>query len=132
MRRTACRANAKTVAQLLGSWSAHVESWVGERAFPVIVLRYEDMLADPAAAFAPVVEAMGAPVDAAVMAAAVSHASFESLAAQEAASGFEERGASQERFFRAGRAGVWQDALPEAAAARIRADHGEVMARYGY
>ncbi|MFQ5565802.1 MAG: sulfotransferase domain-containing protein, partial [Paracoccaceae bacterium] len=37
-------ANARTVTQFLGDWSGHVKSWTRARDFPVLVLRYEDLL----------------------------------------------------------------------------------------
>src|SRR3546814_271274 len=35
-----------TVHELMGSWSDHVRSWTGWKHTPMILLRYEDMLAD--------------------------------------------------------------------------------------
>src|SRR5690606_3830928 len=35
-----------TVHELMGSWSDHVRSWTRWKATPLMVLRYEDMLAD--------------------------------------------------------------------------------------
>jgi hypothetical protein len=124
--------NSRTVMQFLGNWSDHVRSWTRTREFRVLVLRYEDLLAAPAAQFEKVLRLIGAPIDAAVLEQATRFASFEVLAAQEAADGFREKGATQDRFFRKGAAGQWRDALPEAAATRIRADHGAVMRRHGY
>ncbi len=126
------RGNPKTVAQFLGDWSGHVRGWTRARDFPVVVLRYEDMLADPAEQFLRVLRCIGAPIDQAALDQAVRHSSFDSLAAQEQRSGFRERGAHQERFFRKGTSGEWRDALPQDLAARIAADHGAAMKRHGY
>lgn len=124
--------NPRTVMQFLGSWSDHVRSWTRTRDFRVLVLRYEDMLVDPEAAFEKVLRQIGAPIDRRVLAQATAFSSFKTLAAQEQAGGFREKGAAQARFFRRGEAGQWQDVLPEAVAARIVADHGAVMRRHGY
>jgi hypothetical protein len=125
-------ANPRTVTQFLGGWSDHVRGWTRAKGFPVLVLRYEDMLADASAAFEKVLRLIGAPIDTSALDQATRFASFEVLAAQEAAQGFREKGSSQSRFFRRGAAGQWRDALPPAVAARIESDHAEVMRRHGY
>ena len=90
------------------------------------------LLADPEAAFGRVLRKIGAPIDRDVLAMATKFASFDVLAAQEAAEGFREKGTAQTRFFRTGSAGQWRDTLPEDIVQRIVADHGEVMKRHGY
>ncbi len=125
-------AGQKIVAQFMDSWSGHVRSWVDATDINVCTIRYEDMTADPETAFAKIVKSMGAPLDKATLKRAIKYASFDSLSKMEAKGGFEERSGAQERFFRKGRAGQWRDTLPEPIAARILADHGEVMARFGY
>lgn len=125
-------ANPKTVMQFLGDWSGHVRAWTRARDFPVLTLRYEDMQADPAAAFLKVLKLIGAPVDQAALDQAVAHSSFDVLAAQEAQSGFREKGTAQGRFFRTGTSGHWREQLNPALAERIAADHGAVMKRHGY
>jgi hypothetical protein len=124
--------NARTVTQFLGNWSDHVRSWGRAKGFPVLVLRYEDMLADPAAQFERLLRLIGAPIDAGVLAQATRFSSFEALASQEAAAGFRERGGTQTRFFRKGVSDQWRDALPDDIVARITADHGAAMRHYGY
>jgi len=125
-------ATPRTVMQPLGNWSDHVRSWTRARDIRVLTLRYEDMLTDPPAAFEKVLRLIGAPLGRAVLAQATERASFDTLAAQEAAEGFREKGFRQERFFREGRAGQWQDRLPPGVVARIEADHGAEMKRHGY
>jgi hypothetical protein len=121
-----------TVTQFLGSWSGHVRSWTRCRDFPVLVLRYEDIEADPAAAFTRVLKHIGASADSERIARAVAFSSFDELRGQEDRSGFVERSPTSERFFHSGRSGGWRDALPAAAVDRIRADHAEVMREFGY
>jgi len=125
-------ANPRTVTQFLGGWSDHVRGWTRAKGFPVLALRYEDMLADPAAAFEKALHLIGAPIDTGVLDQATRFASFEVLAAQEAEQGFREKGSSQARFFRRGAAGQWRETLPPEVVARIEADHGDQMRRHGY
>ncbi|MBZ8144060.1 sulfotransferase, partial [Rubrivivax gelatinosus] len=53
-------------------------------------------------------------------------------ARQEAAAGFRERSAAAPRFFRQGRSGAWRQRLNAVQAARVVADHGPTMRRFGY
>jgi hypothetical protein len=121
-----------TVTQFLGSWSGHVRSWARCPHFPVLALRYEDMKADPEAAFARVLGHVGIPVDAARLARAVAFSSFDELRGQEDAEGFVERSPNTERFFHSGRSGGWRGELAPELAGRIRADHEAVMREFGY
>ncbi|MEA2437071.1 MAG: hypothetical protein QOF65_1627 [Thermoleophilaceae bacterium] len=120
--------------QRLGTWSDHVRSWVDEAPFPVEVFRYEDLLEAPVREFARALAFAGfAPADAAVVAAAVEHASFDRLRRAEDEHGFRERDPkSAGEFFRRGSAGAWHDELPPELAAAIADDHAEVMERFGY
>ena len=130
--KNAIPASARTAAQFLGTWSAHVESWSRARDFRVLTVRYEDMAADPERAFAAVVRHIGAPLDRAVLARAIEAASFPVLAAMETAGGFPERGPAQERFFREGRTGHWRESVPDAVADRVIRDQRVVMKRLKY
>jgi len=116
----------------LGRWSDHVAGWTQQQAIPVCLLRYEDMLADPAAALARIAAAAGIDASPAAIAAAAAASSFDRLRAREADEGFTEKPANMPRFFRAGRAGEWRSALTEAQIARIVADHRDRMASLDY
>ena len=121
-----------TVKQFLGSWSKHVESWVGTKAFPVHVMRYEDMQADPENAFGALVKRLGLPVDRERLERAIQHASFKELKRQEETYGFIEQSQKSETFFHTGKTDQWKSELTPAQIARVRQDHGKVMRRYGY
>lgn len=118
--------------QVIGSWSDHVRSWVDTSGFAVEVVRYEDLVTDPEATFSRLVRVAGWDVDAARVATAITHSRFEALRAQEEASGFRERPARAERFFRRGTSGAWAAELTTAQVDRIVAAHGEMMERFGY
>jgi aryl sulfotransferase len=117
--------------QRLLRWSEHVESWLGA-PFPVHLVRYEDMQADPHAACAAVAAFLDLPCDPAAIARAVEAASFSRLQAQEREFGFVEKPPQAAAFFREGRVDGWRDALTAEQAARIVAAHGAVMRRLGY
>lgn len=117
--------------QRLLRWSDHVESWLGA-PFPVHVLRYEDMQADPNAALGAVAAFLGLSCDQAAIAAAVEAATFSRLQAHERESGFIEKPRQAAAFFREGRVDGWRQALSPEQAARIVAAHGAVMRRCNY
>ena len=121
-----------TVHELMGSWSDHVRSWTRWKHTPLLLLRYEDMLADPLGQLGMVARKLGITQDEARIGRAVEFSSFKTLQAQEAETGFIERSANSQRFFRAGRAGGWRDTLTSAQAAAIERDHAEQMRRFGY
>ncbi|WP_306116427.1 MULTISPECIES: sulfotransferase domain-containing protein [unclassified Roseovarius] len=121
-----------TVFQFLGSWSDHVESWTGKSSFPICVLRYEDMLTDPHAAFTKVLENIGVPVDPERLDRAVKHSSFKEVSKQEKKGGFAERSRHSETFFSKGTSDNWKSELTEDQVARVRRVHRKVMKKHGY
>jgi len=114
------------------SWSNHVVSWTPSPDPALLVLRYEDLLADPIERFGRVVRFLGGPPAPERLERAVRFSSFEVLSGQERRHGFAERPAAADRFFRTGQAGRWRDILQPDQTARIERDHGAVMARFGY
>lgn len=125
------RRGGPQLRERLLTWSGHVRSWLDAPVKPLL-LRYEDMLAHPEAALAQAARHLGrdAPADAVARAAAATR--FKALQATEERDGFAERPTTARRFFRSGIAGGWREALSVAQAARIEADHGEMMAELGY
>lgn len=122
--------DAAQVFELLCSWSGHVLSWVA--AEKRLLVRYEDLLAEPERYFARIIRFLGTgEVDAARLQRAIKFSSFHELSAQEAVQGYA-AGGRGEKFFRAGRAEQWRERLTPTQAARIVAAHGAVMEKLGY
>jgi aryl sulfotransferase len=117
--------------QRLGTWSGHVQSWLAA-PFPVHVVRYEDMHANPAAAFGAIARFLDLPHDPENIAAAIAATTLSRLQEQERASGFVERPRHSAAFFRDGRVDGWRTALTPEQAARIVEAHGAVMRQWGY
>ena len=122
----------RTVAEFLGSWSDHVASWTSKGSYPVLVLRYEDMLSQPETEFAKVVEHFGMTVDEARLRRAIDHASFDQLKQQEQKQGFIEASDKGAAFFGKGQAGQWRDELDLALVKQIRLANKRLMKQYGY
>ena len=124
--------NDVNVYEVMGSWSQHVASWTASESPIMHVMRYEDMVADPFAAFSALTGFMRIETTPEAIARAVRHADFEQAAAMEKAAGFKERSPAQDRFFRSGKAGQWRDVLsPDQVAAVVKA-HRTQMERFGY
>ena len=118
--------------QYLGSWSDHVSSWAGESRFPVLVVRYEDMLADPHGCFTSMLRHVGAPIDEARLEKAVRFSSFDELSKQEDEKKFKERSKNTEKFFASGKSGQWQTDLDPDLIKKLRKTHRKLMKKYGY
>ncbi len=115
-----------------GSWRQHVLSWTSTPSARLLVLRYEDLLADPVDSFGKLATHLGLQPPAEVLAQAIEQADFKRLQAQEAASGFVERPTSSRVFFRAGRADQWQETLTPAQVRAVVEPNRAVMDRFGY
>lgn len=116
----------------LRTWREHVASWVDQKLVRTCVVRYEDMLSDPLAAFGKVVRFAGLQLQAGRLQRAVDHAAFPRLQAQEAERGFGERQQTAPCFFRAGVAGDWRRVLTRDQVQALVDAHGPMMARFGY
>lgn len=117
--------------QRLSTWSLHVDGWL-DQGQSLLLLRYEDMLADPASTLGRVARHLCLDTASDAIGRAVEATSFARLRAAEERDGFREGSMTGARFFRRGVAGGWRDTLTAAQAERIVADHGVVMARLGY
>jgi aryl sulfotransferase len=120
------------LTQKLGSWSDHVRSWIDESGLDPLVVRYEDMLADPAGALRRMAVHIGWEAPDAAVARAVEMTRFDKLAAKEQREGFVERAPQSERFFHSGKSGTWRAVLTPEQAARLETEHAPMMKRFGY
>jgi len=118
--------------QKLLTWSGHVLSWTEQTAFPVCVLRYEDMKESPAETFGRAVRFADLDHTDEQIEKALSMSTFEELKRQEGEKGFHEKSPASEMFFRKGEVGSWREELTDVQAERIIRDHRAVMERFGY
>jgi hypothetical protein len=123
--------NETTTFQFLSSWSEHVESWA-RAPFPVHMVRYEDLIAEPEKYFGGVLKAIGIPVEKERLAKAVKFSDFKELSRQESVAGFVEKSKKSEKFFAKGQAGQWKSDLDPELVSRVRRQHKRVMKKYGY
>ena len=118
--------------EVCGSWVEHVRSWTTKPHKQMLILRYEDLLADPAKGFGDVVSFLRMDVERTRIDQAIERTSFEALKSAEDAGGFSERPKGTKRFFRAGSTDQWRDILSEQQVARITATCEREMRRFGY
>lgn len=118
--------------QYLGTWSFHVQSWTEQTRFPVLPLRYEDLLESPLPHFQQATQFLQLDKSQAEIENAINAARFDKLQSWESANGFKERPKKSKRFFRKGKAGNWRQELPIQYVERIIEAHGKTMQRFGY
>ena len=118
--------------ELRGSWSEHVHTWTAVHDDSLLVVRYEDMLAEPMEAFGAIAKHTMMNCTAAQLEQAVALSSFQVMSDLEAKEGFAERPGKIDRFFRKGETGQWRTVLTEEQVAQVITDHGAEMKRMGY
>lgn len=119
--------------QRLLDWSGNVESW-RSAPFPVLLVRYEDLLADTVSELRRVVRFLGwTGVTEARLRRAVAQSAFARLRGSETREGFTEKlPTNSGLFFREGRAGGWRRALSAAEARQIVRRHYATMVALRY
>lgn len=109
------------IAEYLGRWDAHIESWTTAPGLARYVVRYEDMLAKPAKTFNHMLDKfLRLKIDKPKLARAVKATSFTAMKNQEKELGFFEKPEGMESFFTKGQSGVWRGDLNPAQVGRIR------------
>ncbi len=100
------------------SWVNHTISWLEESRATVLLVRFDDLCANPAEQFQRIFEFLGVDIDADRFENTLRQTTFQALRDQEMASGFDENiGLSS--FFRVGRPNQWRDILSSGQALRL-------------
>jgi hypothetical protein len=118
--------------EMWGTWSEHVASWTAKPQETVLVVRYEDLLADPVGKFVEITAHLRQAVPRETIAAAAEASTFAELSAAEREHPFRETSEMADRFFREGKAGGWKERLSNDQSRRIVDVHWEQMRRVGY
>lgn len=121
------------VFELLSSWSAHALSWVASPRR--LLVRYEDLLAEPERGFARIIRFLGAQnaeVETERLRRAIAFSSFSTLSSQEKQHGYRAGSPIGGKFFRSGKAGGWREKMTPGQASKIWDAHGHVMEKFGY
>jgi hypothetical protein len=118
--------------QPLGLWTNHVKSWKDVRAFPVHVVRYEDMKFNGLDTFFGAVQAMGLPYTREQVQIAMEKVAFDKLKKKEEENGFRERHNPAGVFFHKGEVGRWKKELTEEQIEAVRKANEPMMREFGY
>lgn len=120
------------IEQLMFSWSEHVTSWVSHSAFPVLVIKYEDMLLNSLKTFTRAVEFMEMQFSEDKIINAIQACSFEKLKQQEQEKKFKELIYPDKPFFRAGKVGNGHNEIPVDLIDQLANLHKKTMRYYDY
>ena len=121
------------VRQHMGRWDQHVRSWADQNQLPVLIMRYEDMLAKGSETFTKLATFLGLPTDSKLIHQALENTSIDRLKKlEEDVDGFAEKPASCERFIRSGRTGEGAEQLSIEQRKRLSKGLSEVMKRFEY
>jgi len=123
---------SKQLHQRMLTWSSHVQSWVTNQPLNLLVLRYEDMLANPLESFTKAIHFLKLSKSQTEIEQAIAETSFNKLQQFEKHFGFKEKPAIEGTFFRKGIAGDWKNTLNQEQINKIIDDHGDVMKSFGY
>jgi hypothetical protein len=100
-----------------GSWQGNTASWLEKKAYPVHILRYEDLLTQPFKEFSKVVRVLKLDFDARLLKKSIEACQFSKFQKAEQQTGFRE-GVGQ-TFFLKGQADRWKKELSQAHQDRI-------------
>ena len=120
------------IPEVIGSWSENVRSWESIQDLPVLIIRYEDMLASPLATFQKACDFLKLGKEANCIQKSINECRFENLQTFEKKGAFNEKPAQSESFFRKGVAGDWVNTLSDTQIKRIVSEHKEMMLRFSY
>ena len=110
-----------------------MSSWADQTQLPVLIMRYEDMLAKGSETFTELAAFLGLPSDAHLIGQALENTSMEKLKKlEEDVDGFAEKPAGCERFFRSGRTGEGAEQLSIEQRTRLAKGLAEAMKRFQY
>ena len=120
------------VRQRLLSWSEHVKSWTLQSGFPLLVVKYEDMLVTPEKEFKKILHFLEIEYSEEKFNKALTLSSFENLKKTEMESGFKEKPSNCKSFFHVGKAGYYRNILSEKAIKMIIKAHSDTLIKYNY
>ena len=118
--------------QRLLTWGEHYESWTNQSEIPVLVVRYEDMKAEPLTTFKKIVAFFKLNKSEEQIQNALDACAFDKLKKAEEKDGFKEKNKKSERFFRKGKTGSWKEELNKEQINTLLKDHKAVMLKLNY
>lgn len=120
--------------EVVGAWVEHVGGWMTETRCPLLMVRYETLLATPDLELARILRFLDVFPEPARIERALRHSAFEAQQAAHAEEGFDQGPGRDPRhvFYREGKAGRWRRVLPPEVVDRTVEAIGPYMAAFGY
>lgn len=136
-RNSALKGTDKIFRQEIGSWTTNVRSWLNQKSFPVLFVRYETLSFNPDQAFTTILKFFGVPIEAQKFQSSLTFVKFENLKKKEeemlaTPEKFKEARGSTGKFFNVGRSGNGKEVLTPEQIAAIKKFHGPTMDLLGY
>ncbi len=123
---------AGQLCQKLMSWKSHVKSWKEQKLIPILIVRYEDMLAEPLGSFGSVVKFLGLEYNEERLERAIINSDFNVLKQMEQENGFKEKSQKCKSFFWKGKIGNYREYLSDKQIRSIVEYNFDTMKEFGY
>ncbi len=120
------------VRQKLHSWNLHVKSWTEQNDFPVLVIKYEDMLLNPTKEFKKILKFIDIKIENIKLKTAIQNSSFDKMKLLEKKTGFKEKPTKCKSFFNIGKSGYYKSILSEEQIKKIIKEQKIIMKKFGY
>lgn len=118
--------------QKLNTWSNHYKSWTEQIDFPVLVIKYEDLIKNPIKYFSNILHFIGVEIKKDKLADAIRFSAFDNLQKQENIHGFEEKSVFSPTFFHTGKSGYFKNILDKSQINIIFENNSEIIYKLGY
>jgi hypothetical protein len=115
-----------------GPWQDHVDGWINSNTRSLLVIRYEDMLADPAATLDKALKFSGLSIDHAIIERAVEKSAFDAMKRIEKSKGMGREELSRVNFVRSGKSGGWKNVFSDRAVDIFKQYHAHSIEKLGY
>jgi len=112
------------------SWKVHINSWVRELPYPVLIVKYENLLEKPVETFGQIIKFLNFKYDKSLIEKSIDSCSFKNMQKQEINHGFKESVGKQ--FFHKGKAKRWKTELEPELQKKITTAFSKEMKKLGY
>lgn len=131
-RENTLKGTAKIYPQKIGSWSTNVLSWLSQKEFPILYIRYESIVGWDSYSYRLILEHFGTNIDETKLADSLAFVRFSNLKEIEKTTAFKEARGSTGKFFNYGKPGGGKETLSPEQVRRVIKNHGYAMAMLGY
>lgn len=124
-------AEGNNIHTITSSWDFHTESWLGNNSFPMLLVRYEDLIDNPLNEFKKILQFAKLPVEYGRLKKSIKACDFKRMQKQEEQDGFLESD-SKNKFFNFGLKDGWKNILEKEIVYDIELSFQPLMKKLGY